>query len=383
MEGALAADSLLQAPRRTSGTVAALMLSIALVIALGGISRASYTSILDWVATALNPDLFVTASDNITNRNFRFPASMGDALRRIPGIAAIQMVRSDRIVFRGRPLFVVSLEIGSWAQRARRHALEGNEEEMYRLAAAGQGVIISDNLRALANLHVHDPVEIKAPNGVLRLPVAGAVSDWSDQQGTIFIERSLFIRYWGDDSVNVFRVYLEKGVAIETATQRILDEFAGQRRVFVLTNSEVRRYILRLTDQWLGLTYSQIAVAVLVAVLGIVNSLTVSILDRRRELGVLRAVGGLRRQVRHTIWMEALGIAVVGLVLGLALGAINLHYTLEMSRRDISGMLLPYRYPYSIALLLVPIMMGAALLAALWPAEAAVRSSLVEALEYE
>ena len=71
----------------------------------------------------------------------------------------------------------------------------------------------------------------------------------------------------------------------------------------------------------------QIAVAVLVAVLGIVNALTVSITDRRRELGVLQAVGGLRRQIRHTVWMEALASALIGLVLGLALGAVQLYYT--------------------------------------------------------
>jgi len=62
----------------------------------------------------------------------------------------------------------------------------------------------------------------------------------------------------------------------------------------VLTNRDVRQYIMRLTDQWFGITYVQIAVAVLVAVLGIINTLTVSITDRRRELGVLQAVGGLR-----------------------------------------------------------------------------------------
>ena len=70
-------------------------------------------------------------------------------------------------------------------------------------------------------------------------------------------------------------------------------------------------------------------IAVLVAILGIVNTLTVSIIDRRRELGVLRAVGGLRRQIRHTIWMEAVAIGVVGLVLGLSFGALNLYYLLR------------------------------------------------------
>ena len=132
-----------------------------------------------------------------------------------------------------------------------------------------------------------------------------------------------------------------------------------------------------------GLTYSQILVAVLVAVLGIVNTLTVSIIDRRRELGVLQAVGGLRSQVRHTIWMEAGSIGLIGIVLGLVLGAVNLYYVLEMTSRDFSGMRLEYVYPFTIALAILPTILLAAFVAALWPAEAAVRGSLVEALEYE
>jgi putative ABC transport system permease protein len=151
----------------------------------------------------------------------------------------------------------------------------------------------------------------------------------------------------------------------------------------VLTNGDLRNYILRLTDQWFGLTYVQIAVAVLVAVLGIVNALTVSITDRRRELGVLQAVGGLRNQVRHTIWLEAASIGFIGLVLGLALGALQLYYSLEVGRRDLIGMDLGYAFPFQMALALVPVILGAAFLAALAPAETAVRGSLVEALEYE
>ena len=127
--------------------------------------------------------------------------------------------------------------------------------------------------------------------------------------------------------------------------QRILERYAGQRQVFVLTNGELKGYILKVTDQWFGLTSVQIAVAVLVAILGIVNTLTVSITDRRRELGVLQAVGGLRGQIRRTIWIEALSIGVIGLVLGYALGAINLYYILQIVHHDIAGMRLDYAYP--------------------------------------
>jgi putative ABC transport system permease protein len=197
------------------------------------------------------------------------------------------------------------------------------------------------------------------------------------------MDRSVFVRYWKDDSVNVFRVYLEPGAAMPDVRQRILERYAGERQVFVLTNRELKAYILRITDQWFGLTSVQIAVAVLVAVLGIVNTLTVSITDRRRELGVLQAVGGLHGQIRRTIWIEALSIGVLGLVLGYALGAVNLYYILQIVHHDIAGMRLDYTFPTSTVLLLVPTILAAAFVAAIWPAESAVRGSLVEALEYE
>ena len=140
---------------------------------------------------------------------------------------------------------------------------------------------------------------------------------------------------------------------------------------------------MKVTNQWLNLTSVQVAVAVLVAILGIVNTLTVSITDRRRELGVLRAVGGLHGQIRRTIWIEALSIATIGLALGFAFGAVNLYYTLQIVRQDVVGMRLDYQFPVSVVLGLVPMMLTAAFVAAVWPAESAVRGSLVEALEYE
>jgi putative ABC transport system permease protein len=383
VEGALAADSLIQTPRRTSATVAALMLSLSLVIALGGMARASYLSIMDWVDTALNPDLFVTPTANLTNRQFRFPGSMGDGLRAVPGIDEVQAVRSARITFRQRPVTLVVLSMDRWYARARREAVEGDTDEMYRKAAKGEGFIVADNLAGLFGLKVGSTVELPAPKGVLRLPVAGIVRDWSDQAGAIFLDRALYTKYWNDDTVTAFRIYVAKGASVEQVKESILAKYAGTSRLFVLTNGEVRRYITGLTDQWMGLAYSQIVVAVLVAILGIVNTLTVSIIDRRRELGVLQAVGALRNQLRHTIWMEALSIGLVGLVLGLGLGAVSLYYVLEMSHRDITGVLLAYRYPFQIAAILVPVMLGAAFVSALWPAEAAARGSLVQALEYE
>ena len=107
--------------------------------------------------------------------------------------------------------------------------------------------------------------------------------------------------------------------------------------------------------------------------------------DHRPPAGAWSAEGRRRPAGADssTIWLEAASVAVIGLVLGSVLGAVNLYYLLEIVQRDAVGMRLDYQYPISTMLALIPIMLAAAFVAALWPSEAAVRRSLVEALAYE
>ncbi len=360
VEGALAVDSLLQSPRRTSATVAALMISLALTLGMAGIARGAHASIIEWLRTTLDPDLFVTTSRTLTTAAFRFPSSMAEELRRIEGIARVQGVRSTRIRLGDKLVLLSAVD-----------------------QVLGGGLSVSENFAALYGVRVGDLLAVPTPGGVLRRPIAGLVRDYQNQQGTILLDRQLYQEHWKDDTVNVFRIYLQPGAPAEEVRAAIVKACGAERRLFVLTNTEVRGYIERVADQWFRVTYVQTAVAVLVALMGIITTLTVSITDRRRELGVLQAVGGLRRQVRGTIRMEAVAIGVIGLVLGLALGALNLYYSLEIVRRDISGMAFDYHYPAGTALLLAPVILTAAFLASLAPAESALRGRLAEALEYE
>ena len=383
IEGSLAADSLIQAPRRTSATVAALMLSLALVIGQGGVARATFQSMNEWMASTLNPDLFVSTSPTLAGRDFHFPAGMQAELEKIPGVEEIQAVRTVRLQFRGQPAMIVAVDEASVARRVRRHVVAGDAETMTRLAVAGKGVVIAENLANLDKLRIADVIDIVTPTGTLRLPIVGIIRDLSNQLGTIFLDRKLYIRWFQDDTVDIFRIYLARGASAEAARGQIVERLGNQRRLFVMSNREVREYVEKIVGQWTGMTYLQVIVAMLVAVFGIVNTLTVSIADRRRELGVMRAVGGLRSQIRGTIWMEAVAIGLIGLILGIAVGAINLYYELQVIQRDLAGIPLSYEFPVGIVALLVPVILFAAFGSAILPAETAVRGSLVEALEYE
>ena len=367
VEGALAADSLIQAPRRTSATVAALMLSLALVVGQGGVARASLQSIDEWMNNTLNPDMFISTTENIASHGARFPAAMQQELESVPGVAEVHPVRMPRLQFHGYPVMLVSTQLARVGRRVKRHITSGDEESMNRLASQEQGVILSENLAALVKLGLGDTVELATPTGILRLPVVGTVRDLSNQMGAIFLERSAYIRYFQDDTVDLFRVYLTPGASQEEMRSRIIARLGTNRRMFVMLNRDVRAYIAKVMDQWFGLTYVQVIVAMLVAVLGIVNTLTVSISDRRRELGVLRAVGGLRAQIRGTVWMEAAAIGIIGLVLGIAAGAIMLYYELQAIHHDLSGMPFAYQFPWTIVAMLVPVILLAALGAAICP----------------
>jgi putative ABC transport system permease protein len=382
-EGTLAADSLVQAPRRTSATVAALMLSVSMVVGFGGLAHSFYTSVGEWMDNALNPDFFVSPSANLVTRAMTFPAEMSSVIEKVPGVDQVQLVRSARVPFRDRPVMVLAIESKKLAGKVRPVVVAGDFKEMYRLASEGKALIASDSFAEIHRLRLGDAVTLPTPSGLLQLPIAGIVRDYSDMQGTVYIDRTVFTERWNDNLANVARVYVRTGENVAAVRQRVIDAVAGHHRLLVLTNQEVRAWVFQLLDQWFALTYNQIAVAILVAVLGIVNTLTVSITDRRRELGIMQAVGGLRNQIRRTIWMEALSISVVGLLLGIGLGAVNLYYTLGMVKRDLGGVDLDYIFPIAFVSFMIPTIVVAAFVAAIGPAESAVRGSLVEALEYE
>ena len=379
MEGALAADSLLQAPRRTASVAAAIMLSVAMVIGLGGIAEASYQSILDWVTGTLDADFLVAPSENLKDLTLRFPSAMERDLGAIEGLAVVQPVRAARVSVRNSQPILFAVDIVRLSPQARRRAIPVNTERVHQLAAQGRGVIVSDNFAARERVRVGDALDLPAPDGALRLPVLGIYKDFTDPQGAIVMDRSLYRSRWYDDTVNLFRLYLAPGASAESVRKQVLARVGANRRLFVFSSADLRRHVLGLAGRWFEIAYAQLAIALLVAILGIANALTVSIADRRRELGILRAVGGLRSQVRIAVWMEAAAVAVVGFVLGLAFSVVNIFYALSI----FSGHALEFRFPGLLAAELLPMLVAAALLAAIMPAEAAVRAPLVSALEYE
>src|SRR5215831_18158136 len=157
-EGTLAADSLVQAPRRTSATVSALMLSLAMVVGFGGFAHSFYTAVDEWMDNALNPDFFVSASANLVARTITFPAEMSPVIQNVPGVDQVQLVRNARVLFRNVPVMVIAVETEKLARTVHRTPVAGTTAEMNRLTAAGQGLVISDTFAEIHRMRMGNMV---------------------------------------------------------------------------------------------------------------------------------------------------------------------------------------------------------------------------------
>ena len=192
VEGTLAADSLIEAPRRTAGTITALMLSLGLVISLAGASRSSYDAIINWMNSTLSPDLFVAPSETITARAFTFPGSLYHELTRVSGVETVQRVRSFRVPIRGAQVLLIAADLVSVHTRVSNPPLAGDDATMWRDAEQGKGVVVADNFALLHGFKLGDTVELTSPSGPVPMKILGIVTDYSDQQGAILMDRLVY-----------------------------------------------------------------------------------------------------------------------------------------------------------------------------------------------
>jgi putative ABC transport system permease protein len=226
-------------------------------------------------------------------------------------------------------------------------------------------------------------VRLDTPTGPLDLPIVGMVEDYRSEKGTIFMDRALYKQAWQDSAVDFVDVDLKPGGDPVAVKQEIEKLTSGTVHAFVYTNAEFRLWIFGLVNQFFVLNYMQLVVAVLVAVLGIVNTLIISVSERRREIGIMRAIGGLQSQVRKVVLLEAVAISIVGVAIGALAAVFNTEFMSHTVSVVLAGYSIPFYFPWTTVLYSLPLVTAFSLAAAWWPAHNAARTNVIEAIGYE
>jgi len=379
-EGQLAIDSITRAPRRTSATVGALMAGLAFVFSTWATIQSSKEVVTRSFDRHINYDLAIWGSSPI-------PEEIGLKVASVPGIRHVDLVVTDTSGYRGQRAGLMASDMAQWFKRPGNTLEQGDFEKAREMVPAGDGVLISDVFASRWSLRVGDSLTIAAPTAILEKPVLGIVDAKAWFEGTVYFDRALYKEYWRNDRAQWLSIELEPGADPDSTKSEVERVISGRQLLLVKTAAEVRSVgaeAVRVNiDQLFSFFYVQMFIATFVAIIGIVNTLVISVWDRKREIAIIRAVGGTRRQIGKMVLLEAAIIGVVGLAAGIVKGVFDTYFMAHTASGIFGGYSLPFHFPGAVILLSVPFVTVIALAAAWWPARLAAKTNVVTAIGSE
>jgi putative ABC transport system permease protein len=390
IEGRLAADNVAKFPARTALTTIALGGALSMMVASQSFLASLKASADAWMAEAFPFDLSITGTDMSTQlySPARFPDSLATRAAAVPGVKSAYTVAMHHQPYRDQEILIFAIDLeGLYRMHLDRGITRRmkplEDAEFRRRIVSGDEIVVSENFMNRYGAPPGSVVELQTAEGPRSFRVALAVEDYSWPSGSIIMEREAYRRLWKDDLVAYIDLRVEPGSSIEEVRARVAAELKGTHTAFLYAPDDLRRIAGATLEEAFRLADVQVVIAVLIGFLGIVNTLLISVLRRTREIGLLRAVGATRRQIRRTVTVESLLMAAAGGAIGVAAGVAGAALPLRLHTVQVTGYWIPLTIPWG---WLGAAFAGALLLgyaASLLPARRAARLNILEAIAYE
>jgi putative ABC transport system permease protein len=257
-----------------------------------------------------------------------------------------------------------------------------DEARMLNELNAGGSIFISSVMAEKYGLGRGDLLWLKTKGGYKPFTISGVVVDFYNQGLVVTGNRHDLRRYFRSNQVSTILIKADEGVVIADLMSRI-DQIYGKRYLLTMESNEaVRASIFRLINQAFGMFDVMGVMAVIIASLGIINTLTMNIMERTQEIGMLRAIGMTRGQVLKMVLSEAGLMGMIGGLIGLIFG-ILLSRIFLAGMTAMSGYKLDFIVPIGGIVVGLVIALGISQLAALQPAQKAAKTNVLEAIRYE
>ncbi|MGL6094396.1 MAG: FtsX-like permease family protein, partial [Fimbriiglobus sp.] len=383
IEARLAADNLIRSPGRTGVVIGALGAGVAVMVQTAGVGKSNKEPIVAWLDEVIRADRFVFSGNLTAATSSQAPldAALVRDFARLPGVAGVAGLRNVRPQYNGTTIFLLAMDVDTYAeQTGARRTTRQQELARLREVIGTSKVVVSDNFTLRHGVGVGDTITLPGPRGPVPLEVIGTAKDYSWPRGTIFMDRAVYARLFGDDRVDILHVYLaaDSGSGGESVAK-----LAADRGLAVLDRTTMRRLLSEILDRLNTLAYLQQIVVGVVASLGVVTALLISVLQRKRELGLLLAVGATPAQVVRSVLAEAVLMGAFGTVLGVLIGVPLEWYILRVILVEESGFVFDLLIPWQQAFGIGAGALVVATLAGLLPAMHAVKTRIPEAIAYE
>ncbi|MBI4489059.1 MAG: ABC transporter permease [Deltaproteobacteria bacterium] len=384
IEGRLASDSLRRSAIRSGITVATLMISLAAIFTIAAFVHSVRGSLISWVDQMVTADLIVSSAARTAGPlNVPLKEDLAAEMKTIPGVEVVDLYRLIRSTYEGKVILIESFSAQASEEVRKLPMVEGQGKKALRQMAGGEGVIVSESFQSKFGKGLGDTIQLPTPSGLIPFVVLGVYVDYSSDSGSILIDRALYKKIWHDELVDAFDLWLASGADIEAVIRKIKGDYGEKYQLFVSTHKELRETVVSIMEQSFSVNYAVEIVAVVVAIFSVINTLLASVLDRTREIGVLRAIGATQRQLRMMIMAEAGWMGFMGGTLGLIAGTIMSYHHVVYNTKVLTGWTFQYYYPFDVAFLSLILAVGLCLLAGYVPAKQAASTNIVTAIGYE
>jgi putative ABC transport system permease protein len=370
--GALARDNAMRNPARTASTAAALMIGLALVTAVGVLAQGLKSTFEHSVDKQFHANYALTSENGFTPTG----VASEQAVRSVSGVEVVSGVRAGqgRVLGHNVGITGVSPDVGrvinvTWQ--------EGGLQVPVRLGS--DGAFIDSDYAKKHDLSIGSPLSVLTPaGGRLHLKVEGVFKQpkGGSPFGTVSISTALFDRTYQNPQ-NVFAFVNIQGGVSAANTAKLSNALASFPDAKVQTEQEFKKQQEQGINILLNLLYVLLSLSIVVSLFGIVNTLVLTVFERTREVGMLRAVGMTRRQTRRMIRHESIVTALIGAALGIPLG-IGLALLVSQAIGFFA-----FAIPWGTLVVFVISAIVVGILAAIFPARRAARLNVLEALQYE
>jgi putative ABC transport system permease protein len=370
MSGRLGRENSMRSPRRTAQTASALMVGLALVsvIAVFGASVSqSATASIDQ-AIAAN----IIVSNTNSNGPGAFSTTVPAAVAGVPGVTSTSTVYGGQFEFKQSIVNLRGITTKNLSQTLILTMASGTPQ-----ALTAGNLLIDTSTANSDHLSVGDRVPVKfalTGNSTMRI---GGIFQTNQLIGSFLVSQAFYVSHFQNPQPNAVLARTDGGAGVEQGVKQAL---AAYPNVQVQSRAEFEKSQSNQVNQLLGLVYALLALAILIALIGIVNTLMLSVFERTHEIGLLRAVGMKRRQVRAMIRSESVILAVFGAVIGIIVGTLlGIALVSSLHSQGITNTVVPAKS--LVIFLILAALLG--LLAASWPARRAARLDVLAAIAAE
>lgn len=381
VEALLAVRGLAASMRRTSVLAGALSTAIAMLAAVGIMVGSFRQTVILWMADRLQADLYLRpASPQGAGRHPTLSGGIADRIAQLAEVAAVDRFRAYDIGYRGLPATLGGGETRINSRYGARPFLSGRDPKtVFDRMPGRDNVIVSEPFANKHGVRAGDVLDLQLGGREAHLRVLDIYYDYSNERGFIVMDRGTLLKYLPDPAPSNVAVYLKPGVTLD-AGRRAVEAAIGGRMVVVQSNRALRDEAIAIFDRTFAITYALETVAVFVAIMGVAGALVSLVIDRRREFGLLRFLGGAAAQIRRVIVFEACLLGLLANIAGLALGVVLSLLLIFVINKQSFGWTIQFHWPVGILLAALSLVYLATIVSAAYPARMAARLNPIEVI---